>query len=293
MNKLLTKIVGTCLGLSMAIGVGVAVAANNKDAMPVYASVPSDVTITFNQASGSTDSGSAYTTSSTIANVANGTPAFSGISDTAKAYAGKTGTGLKFGTSSAVGYIGFNLASGYQDNLKSIKVTVQQYGSDSGNVILKTGSTSNTWSTGSTQRMTITPSSSSSTNYDTYTFSTPSTIGRIWLGTSSKRAYVTEVVLHYEENTNPAVNIDDAPEYLIDGGESSILCASITNNNSYTITWTASPSTGVTISPTTSSSNGEVNISFDGVTTGTTPIAITATIDDGNSTNASINIYAL
>lgn len=37
MNKLFTKIVGTCLGLAMAVGTGVAVAAGVKEAKPVYA----------------------------------------------------------------------------------------------------------------------------------------------------------------------------------------------------------------------------------------------------------------
>ena len=37
MNKLFTKIVGTCLGLTMAVGVGVAVASNSKEATPVHA----------------------------------------------------------------------------------------------------------------------------------------------------------------------------------------------------------------------------------------------------------------
>lgn len=37
MNKLFTKIVGTCLGLTMAVGVGVAVASSEKEAAPVKA----------------------------------------------------------------------------------------------------------------------------------------------------------------------------------------------------------------------------------------------------------------
>ena len=37
MNKLFTKIVGAALGLTMAIGVGVAVASNSKEATPVEA----------------------------------------------------------------------------------------------------------------------------------------------------------------------------------------------------------------------------------------------------------------
>lgn len=291
MKKSVTKIVKAVLGFTLAIGAGISAGTSNPKTNPVYATVPSDTTITFNQANGNNDSSTAYTTSSTIANVANGTAAFSSVSDTSKAYAGKSGTGLKFGTSSAYGYIGFTLADGYQNNLKSIKVTVLKYSTDTGNVILKTGSTSNTWSSGSAQKMTITPSSSSSTNFDTYVFATPSTVGRIWLGTSAKRAYVTEVVLHYEENAGPSVQIDEAPAYLVKGGGSGELTASITNDNDYTITWSASPSTGVSFSSTTGSN---VTVSFgDTVTSGTTPITITATLSDAGSTFTTKEVYAL
>ena len=37
MNKLFTKIVGAALGLTMAIGVGVAVASSRQDVLPVEA----------------------------------------------------------------------------------------------------------------------------------------------------------------------------------------------------------------------------------------------------------------
>ena len=42
MNKLITKIAGACLGLAMAIGVGVAVGNDTKSAEPVHASISSD-----------------------------------------------------------------------------------------------------------------------------------------------------------------------------------------------------------------------------------------------------------
>ena len=44
MNKLFTKIVGACLGLTMAVGVGVAVASNSREATPVHAA---DTELTF------------------------------------------------------------------------------------------------------------------------------------------------------------------------------------------------------------------------------------------------------
>ena len=58
MNKLFTKIVGAALGLTMAIGVGVAVASNSKEATPVYAA---DQTVTWSPAAAS-ELGTAFTT---------------------------------------------------------------------------------------------------------------------------------------------------------------------------------------------------------------------------------------
>ena len=57
MNKLFTKIVGTCLGLAMAVGTGVAVANGSKEAVPVHAA---DTTYTFTSKSWA-DSTSSWT----------------------------------------------------------------------------------------------------------------------------------------------------------------------------------------------------------------------------------------
>ena len=53
MNKLLTKIVGAALGVAMTVGVGVAVASNNKVARPVRADGETDyITISVSSFSG-------------------------------------------------------------------------------------------------------------------------------------------------------------------------------------------------------------------------------------------------
>ena len=59
MNKLFTKIVGAALGLTMAIGVGVAVASNSKEATPVHAAATTRLTL--NTASTTIASGNSYT----------------------------------------------------------------------------------------------------------------------------------------------------------------------------------------------------------------------------------------
>ena len=110
----------------------------------------------------------------------------------------------------------------------------------------------------------------------------------------SGATYPASVSFTWETNDDPSVEISSSPAYLTDGGSASTLSATITNDNNYTISWSASPSTGVTFSPSTSSSGGDVSVSFDGTTTGTTPIEITATLDDENTTaSAPVKVYSL
>ena len=69
MNKLITKIVGVALGLSMATGVGVAVARSNRDVKPAFATNPtSPVTVDWsNGATQPSVNGTAFTTGGTTA----------------------------------------------------------------------------------------------------------------------------------------------------------------------------------------------------------------------------------
>ena len=67
-NKFLTKILGATLGLAMAIGVGIGVAANNKQAKPVFADEESAYSIVFaNSANGATGISSSTQATTTIA----------------------------------------------------------------------------------------------------------------------------------------------------------------------------------------------------------------------------------
>lgn len=125
MNKLLSKIVGAALGLTMAIGVSVAVG-NNREAVPVHAAVPSgnELLFTINFKDNRTDSSSALTaatfyssgvTSVTDKNGSIVTSTFSsvGISgNPSKVYPG-TG-GLKCGSNKNAASFSLNIPSAYQ-----------------------------------------------------------------------------------------------------------------------------------------------------------------------------------
>ncbi len=100
---------------------------------------------------------------------------------TAKAYP-KSKKGIKLGTSSENGAIELNLASDYQANIKTITILSSQYGTDTGTLTLSSGSTN--LKTG------ITPGE----DY-THTFSTPTTVSSLKISTSSKRAYISKIIL--------------------------------------------------------------------------------------------------
>ena len=160
------------------------------------------------------------------------------FSNCAEMYVGQKG--IKLGTSSKTGTINFTLASDYQSNIKSIKVVSVKYGSDTGTLTLYSGNSS--------LKSGITPG----TDY-THTFDTPTTVSSIKLTTSTKRAYITKVILTTES----------IPSYTI---------SAISNNAEYgTVSVsgnkiTATPATGYRVSTTTpyAVTSGEATVTQNG-----------------------------
>lgn len=130
----------------------------------------------------STDLGAAPNVSDVVSSGAAYIASFSSCS---KIYVGESG--VKLGASKSAGTINFNLASSYQANIKSIKVVSAKYGTDTGTLTLYSGSTS--------LKLGITPG----TDY-THTFESATTVSSIKLTTSTKRAYVTKIILTTEES---------------------------------------------------------------------------------------------
>lgn len=145
------------------------------------------------------------------------------FSNCAEMYVGQKG--IKLGTSSKTGTINFTLASGYQSNIKSIKVVSVKYGSDTGTLTLYSGNT--------TLKTEIKPG----TDY-THTFDTPTTVSSIKLTTSTKRAYITKIIL----------TTQSTPSYTL---------TAVSNNTDYgTVSVsgnkiTANPTSGYRVSTTT------------------------------------------
>ena len=135
----------------------------------------------------------------------------------------KAEEGLRLGAGSSTGTFEFSIADGYQKNIKTITIKSAKFvnsngKSDTGTLTLYNGTTS--------LKSGITPG----TDY-THTFDAPTTVSSIKLSTSSKRAYISEIILETEAN-NPTLV---ASESALDFG-------SVENNTSKNLTFKLSGS---------------------------------------------------
>ena len=136
-------------------------------------------TISFKTTGNSSDGSSAQTTIEGI--IAEGADYVSEVSAT-KVYNAKSGFGIKLGTSSAAGSLTLTLANEVE-NVTSIVVNAQQYGTGSADRTLKIQDKSYT-------------TTDEFADY-TYTYDTPATVSTITLGTVTKRAYIKSVTVNY------------------------------------------------------------------------------------------------
>ena len=264
MNKLLTKIVGVALGATMAIGVGVAVANSDRGMVKTNAET---ATITLNWS----DFGISGTTTQT--NVSEST------------------TGYGFVLSSATGANGISKSgnmkntTAFPGNITKVNINGAHFSAETkGQATVYLGASSGAQTT----------SIGSFTTSDDYEYDASGSYKYLTIVLNNQRTMkFTSVVVTYTVATATSLEIT-GNNYLIDGGSSGTIVGTITNNNNYTITWSASPSIGVTFSPATSSSGANVSVSFDGVTTGTVPITITGTLNNtGTAITSTKSIYAL
>ena len=157
-------------------------------------SFAAEYTIVFKSADADSnaDLGATPTVSSVVSEGTSYVASFSGCK---KTYVGVNG--IKLGSSSATGTLNFNLATLCQENVKSIQVVSAKYKSDSGKLTLAVN--------GTDVKTGITPG----TDY-THTYNAPTKVESIKLSTSSKRAYITKVIITTEEEVDP-----DAVYYTI------------------------------------------------------------------------------
>ena len=274
--KLFHKLAVAFVGASMAIGVGVVAAKNSSDVVPAKAAssaTSSKITIDC-----SSNGDGWVTSSSDSENTIT-------VGDFVFGYKACYFSSSYVMMSKSAGVIYNKTAI---PNISSISFTYSSDTSEKAKVLVNQNATAITsrQTSGYTDSLDV-AKSGTKTTAGTYTnqyvaFSV----------SNANNIQVTKIEINYTAPSGPSLSIDGS-SYLVDGGSAKTFSGTITNNSSYTITWSASPSTGVTISPTTSSSGGDVSISFDGVTTGTTPVVITATLNDTNTTSKSMNVYAL
>ena len=157
-------------------------------------SFAAEYTIVFKSAGADSnaDLGATPTVSSVVSEGTSYVASFSGCK---KTYVGVNG--IKLGSSNATGTLNFNLATLCQENVKSIQVVSAKYKSDSGKLTLAVN--------GTDVKTGITPG----TDY-THTYNAPTKVESIKLSTSSKRAYITKVIITTEEEVDP-----DAVYYTI------------------------------------------------------------------------------
>ena len=258
-NNFITKIIGASLAIAMMIGGAVGINAA-KEAKEVNADAGS-LQVT------ASDLGYTNTTYANKSNVAVGTEGFKfSTTDVCK----KSGNGVHdFQLKKNSGQLWNSVCpTGYT------VTTIQLTNVSGGAVTVYKGSS-------------VKPTSTSVTgNNNVYTIN--NSYFRINAGSSAGYFSLT---VNYSNSTGPSLTIS-GDKYLKDGSSTTIT-GTITNNNNYSITWSASDS-HVSFEPATSSSGDNVTVSFDGVSTGTTPITITGTLNNtGNPITGTKKIYAL
>lgn len=193
--------------------------------------------------------------------ITEGADKVSSISSATKVYAGTTG--LKLGSSSATGSFTINLKTATQ--ITGLKVTTKKYGSDTGNVVVKTDFDA--------AGKTITPSSTLAATE----LSMSGTTSTITIGTSSKRAYISsvEIMTGDAPTTVSVTGVSLNKNTLsLDKGTSETLTATVAPSNATNknVTWTSNNTTVATVD------NGVVTAKAAGTAT------ITVKTEDGNKT---------
>ena len=181
------------------------------------------------------ESSTQLTTSSFLSNAVSSNTLINSVSSVSKAYKGKSG--LKLGTSSAVGSFTAVPVTAAKSNVSSIKITSTKYGSDTGTLTLSVN--------GSSAKTGITIGS----DY-TYTFSSPSSVSSFGIATSAKRGYVGSVTFVTGSSsssggstTTDSVTLNKSSLSLVAGNSSTL-----TATASGTVTWSTSNSSVATVS---------------------------------------------
>lgn len=180
-------------------------------------------TITFKSTTGS-DGSTAQTEINNV--VSDGSSYLSTISCT-KVYNGKSGYGIKLGTSSATGNITLNFSSNGQ--IKPTKITIKagRYGSDTGNLNYKING-------GSQSSKTL---SSTLTDYE-ITMDGNTTLTSLYLASSTKRIYIVSVSIESDlTETTPSITQHPESATYDQGATPTALTITASGNPTPTYQW--------------------------------------------------------
>ena len=174
--------------------------------------------------------------------------------------------GVKLGTGSKTGTLEFTLASSAQANIKKITVKSAQYSSDTGTLSLVAND--------NTLLNAFTPGKDT-----TYTFDSKTNVTKLKLVTSTKRAYVSSIILITE---TPATGITLDPTTLsLEKGATAQLTATLAPTDATTeVVWASSNEAAATVD------NGKVTAVGEGTA------IITATAGEGVSATCNVTVTA-
>lgn len=313
MNKNLTKIVAITLGLSMAVGVGASIVTSNKQTHPVYADYSELYSATFTDVAAH-----GYTQNKTFTLGNKGWTASVSQVNSGVFYLGTNSSNADKGilnnnsTFSSVVTALKAADSTYNSNYQTAhaysllfenaynsvtKVNFAWVGGNNAFQVYLFGDSGSGWVKLSNTNYATSGQSvagnvewtGSATNFAKFAVvARPGATGST--ATSKTLRASTFTIFETQEQQGASLSVT-APNYLVDGTTGTIT-GTITNDNNYTITWSANDA-NVSFDPATSSSGVDVDVTFDGVATGTSPIVITGTLNDGNDTTGIKSIYAL
>lgn len=222
----------------------------------------------------SSDSSSQLTTSSFLSSAISSNSLISSVSSVSRAYKGKSG--VKLGTSSAVGSFTAVPMTAAQSNVSSIKITSTKYGSDSGTLTLSVN--------GSSVKTGITVGS----DY-TYTPSSPINVSSFGIATSAKRAYVGSVTFTVGSSSSSSGGSSTVTDSVSLNKSSLALTvgdtSTLTATASGTVTWSTSNSSVATVSSgkVTAKAAGTATIT---ATCGTAKATCTVTVSAASSSSS-------
>ena len=184
-------------------------------------------TITFNDTGTESDSSTKITSISDIIN--EGASYVSTITNTSNVYKGRSGRGLKLGTGSAQGSLTLNLAT----PVTPTKITFKARQYKDGEISITVNGTDFTSLTSNFDEYTI--------NYDGNT-----EVSAIAISTPSKRAYITEVSVYYEDGGSQPSNLEDS-NLALTGAPVALTFDLFNNTTAQVISYTTSSTGAVTV----------------------------------------------